>query len=446
MGTNMNTVSRIVIAGTHSGCGKTTVATGVMAALVARGVSVQPFKVGPDFIDPTHHTKICGRVSRNLDPFMMGDDGVRDTFLRATAGADIAVIEGVMGLYDGIDGTERSSTAHVATILDAPVILVVDAGGMSRSAQALIHGFSTYHPAMRIAGVIFNRIGSDRHRQMIESSLAVPAFGWISKNEQLAIKSRHLGLEMAHETSANTGSGAIISECCDLDAIKKTAQQVSPLRGVPPEIRNIPPIGKIGVAWDPAFCFYYQDNLDRLRAAGAELVFFSPRDDRLPDVQGLYIGGGYPELHLVELESSLCRSDIRRAADRGMPIYGECGGLMYLTEDVAADRSYRLCGALPATTVMTTKVQALGYVEGESVERKSFLQPGLSLIGHEFHYSKVSPQPDARYTFRLGRGRGIADGNDGLVSNNTIGTYTHAYFSDAFVKSFIDEIKRWKSI
>jgi cobyrinic acid a,c-diamide synthase len=434
---DMNPVPRIVIAGTHSGCGKTTVATGVMAALVAQGISVQPFKVGPDFIDPTHHTKICGCVSRNLDPFMMGDDGVRDTFLRATAGADIAVIEGVMGLYDGIDGTEQSSTAHVATILDAPVILVVDAGGMSRSVQALIHGFSTYHPTVRIAGVIFNRIGSDRHRQMIESSLSVPAFGWIPKNEQLAIKSRHLGLEMAHETPVKSGSGAIIRECCDLDAIRKIARQASPLGGVPPEIRNVPSKGKIGVAWDPAFCFYYQDNLDRLRAAGAELVFFSPCDDRLPDVQGLYIGGGYPELHLGELEFSPCRSDIRRAADRGMPIYGECGGLMYLTEEISADHSYRLCGALPATTVMTKKVQALGYVQGESIAGSSYLPQFLPILGHEFHYSKVSPHSDVRYAFRLSRGRGIADGNDGLVINNTIGTYTHAYFSDEFARCFV---------
>ncbi len=388
---------------------------------------------------------LSGRVSRNLDPFMMGDDGVQDTFLRATAGAGIAVIEGVMGLYDGVDGSERSSTAHVATILDAPVILVVDAGGMSRSAHALIHGFSTYHPTVHIAGVIFNRIGSDRHRQMIESFLSVPAFGWIPKNEQLAIKSRHLGLEMAHETPTNTGSGAIIRECCDLDAIRNAARQASPLSEISLENRNAPSKGKIGIAWDPAFCFYYEDNLDRFRLSGADLVFFSPLHDRLPDVQGLYIGGGYPELHLSQLESSPCRSDIRRAADRGMPIYGECGGLMYLTEEIAADHSYRLCGALPATTVMTKKVQALGYVKGESVEGESFFQPSISLIGHEFHYSNVSPQPDARYAFRLCRGRGIADGNDGLVSNNTIGAYTHAYFSNAFIKSFTDEMERWKS-
>jgi cobyrinic acid a,c-diamide synthase len=162
-------------------------------------------------------------------------------------------------------------------------------------------------------------------------------------------------------------------------------------------------------------------------------------------MQGLYIGGGYPELHLSELESSPCRSDIRRAADRGMPIYGECGGLMYLTGEIAADRTYRLCGALPATTVMTKKVQALGYVQGESVGGESFLPPCIPLIGHEFHYSEVLPQPDARYAFRLIRGRGITNGNDGLVSNNTTGTYTHAYFSDAFVKSLTEEIMRWKS-
>lgn len=441
----MTMIPRIVIAGTHSGCGKTTVTTGVMSALVARGLQVQPFKVGPDFIDPTHHTKICGRSSRNLDPFMMGEEGVHDTFLRATAGADIAVIEGVMGLYDGIDGSEWSSTAHVASILDAPVVLVVDAKGMSRSAQALIHGFSTFHPSLRIAGVIFNRIGSDRHRQMIGSSRSVPAFGWIPKKEQFTIKSRHLGLEMAYETGALPGLGTVISENCDIDALLKTARDVSPLSGKPCKFKSRAPFVKIGVAWDPAFCFYYPDNLDLMRSAGADLVFFSPLGDRLPDVQGLYIGGGYPELHLRGLGASRCRLDIRKAADAGMPIYGECGGLMYLTGEIISDQPYRLCGALPATTEMTKKVQALGYVQGESIKGTSFLKPRLPLFGHEFHYSKIIPQPDARYAFRLVRGKGIADGNDGLVNNNTIGTYTHAYFSGNFVKNFIDSTKKWGS-
>jgi len=433
----MNGIPRLVIAGTHSGCGKTTVATGVMAALVARGLKVQPFKVGPDFIDPTHHTKICGRTSRNLDPFMMGEDGVRDTFIRASKGADLAVIEGVMGLYDGIDGTGRSSTAHVAALLDAPIILVVDARGMSRSALALIHGFSTYQTDLWIAGVIFNRIGSNRHRQMIESSLTLPAFGWIPKKDRLAVKSRHLGLEMAHETGLMSEFAAVIDDYCDSSAIMSIARAASPLKDeiTPPAERKS--LVKIGIAWDAAFCFYYQDNIDQLRLAGAELVFFSPLSDRLPDVQGLYIGGGYPELHLETLSSSVCRTDIARAADAGMPVYGECGGLMYLTEEISADRTYRLCGLLPATTEMTTKVQALGYVQGQTVHALPCFPPGLSIRGHEFHYSRVIPASDAMYAFALQRGKGIENGQDGLVQNRVIGTFTHAYFSRDFARHFI---------
>jgi len=433
----LKTIPRIVIAGTHSGCGKTTVATGFMAALVARGLQVQPFKVGPDFIDPSHHTSICGRTSRNLDPFMMGEDGVRETFLWASAGADIAVIEGVMGLYDGIDGTERSSTAHVATILDAPVILVVDAKGMSRSAHALIHGFSTYNSRLSVAGVIFNRIGSERHRQMIGLPPAVPSLGWIPKNDQLLIKSRHLGLEMAHETGTKAEFRRIVNEHCDIGALTDIARRAPPLKTDFRKRTMHPPRVKIGIAWDEAFCFYYQDNLDRFRFSGAELVFFSPLHDRLPDVGGLYFGGGYPELHLFSLESSSCCTEIRNAADAGMPIYAECGGLMYLTEEIAADRTYRLCGVLPATTEMTKKIQALGYVQGQSIEGSSYLPPLLPILGHEFHYSTVSPHSDARYVFRLSRGRGIIGGNDGLSTNNTIGTYTHAYFSDEFAGSFV---------
>ena len=200
----MVSIPRIVIAGTHSGCGKTTVASGIMAALTQRGLKVQPFKVGPDFIDPSHHTRICGRISRNLDPFMMGDEGCLDSFIRATTGADIAVIEGVMGLYDGVDGTDRASTSHVARILNAPVVLVVDTKGMSRSVHALIEGYRRYDPSIAFSGVLFNRIGSTRHRSMIESSLTVPAFGFIPRKDDLAVGSRHLGLEMAHE-SGNMG-------------------------------------------------------------------------------------------------------------------------------------------------------------------------------------------------------------------------------------------------
>ena len=215
----MSGVPCIVIAGTHSGCGKTTIASGIMAALTTRGLKVQPFKVGPDFIDPSHHTRICGRPSRNLDPHMMGEQGCIDTFIRATAGADIAVIEGVMGVYDGLDGTDFASTAHVARLLNAPVILVVDIKGMSRSALALIRGYLDFDPTVSIAGVILNRVGSQRHRQMIEGSVSLPVLGWIPKREDITIESRHLGLKMAHETGSMKGLGSVIEEFCDLDAL-----------------------------------------------------------------------------------------------------------------------------------------------------------------------------------------------------------------------------------
>jgi len=429
---------RIVIAGTHSGCGKTTIASGIMGALVARHMTVQPFKVGPDFIDPSHHTQICARHSRNLDPFMMGEDGVLDTFTRACEGADIAVIEGVMGMYDGVDGSDLSSTAHVARLLQAPVILVVDAQGMSRSVHALIKGFLEFDPTITIAGVIVNKRGSDRHQRMIESGLSVPSFGWIPKREDIKMNSRHLGLLMAHEAGSMAGTGKVIEEYCDLDAIVRTAGLAPALHNQPAQSTCSPVRATIGVAMDPAFCFYYEDNLDRLRDCGANLAFFSPIADRLPEVDAVYLGGGYPELHLPELESSPCTRELKDAVDRGMPVYAECGGLIYLSRDIFAGKTYRMCGILPALSEMTTKIQALGYVRGESAGNGSFLSPVGQISGHEFHYSRVNPDRDARYAFRLSRGKGICDGNDGLVSANAIGTYTHVYFPEKFADLFID--------
>jgi len=429
---------RIVIAGTHSGCGKTTVAGGIMAALTARGLKVQPFKVGPDFIDPSHHTKICGRISRNLDPFMMGDEGCTDTFIRATGGADIAVIEGVMGIYDGVDGSDLASTAHVARILQAPAVLVVDARGMSRSVHALIDGYRRYDPTLVFAGVIFNRMGSPRHRSMIEPSLKIPAFGYIPRKDDLVIESRHLGLKMAHEAK-NTGAfGKIIEESCDLDALVAAARQAPPLeKRIPAGERTQQAGGKVGVALDEAFCFYYQDNLELLSRTGAKPVFFSPLRDRLPDVDAVYLGGGYPELHLAELESSPCTGDLRYAAEQGMPIYAECGGLMYLTREIHAGKTYRMCGVLPSAAEMTGRIQALGYVRGTGTGELSYMPSSLGISGHEFHYSRLDPDTDARYAIQLSRGKGIVAGKDGLVSANALGCYTHAYFTPAFAVNFV---------
>ena len=435
----MNPVPRIVIAGTHSGCGKTTIASGIMAALTRRGLKVQPFKVGPDFIDPSHHTRICGRASRNLDPFMMGENGCIDTFLRATQGADVAVIEGVMGMYDGIDGSDMASTAHVARILKAPVMLVVDAKGMSRSVHALINGYKNFDPTILFCGVIFNRIGSPRHRLMIEPSLTIPAFGFIPRKEELAVESRHLGLRMAHESGSMGEFGKIIEENCDLDALLAAAYQVPSLPNTnnihecKPQVRT-----KIGVAFDEAFCFYYPDNLDNFQKAGAELVFFSPLSGSLPVVDAVYLGGGYPELHLAALEASRCTHELKHAADSGMPIYAECGGLMYLTKEIRSDTTYRMCNILPACAEMTGRIQALGYVKGESIDGHPFLPSGQSVTGHEFHYSLLDPSYDAKYAFRLSRGKGIEDGKDGLISQNVVGCYTHAYFTTSFAEALVN--------
>ena len=435
-------IPRIVIAGTHSGCGKTMVATGLMGALKEKGLKVQPFKVGPDFIDPTYHSAICGRPSRNLDPFMMGDDGVINTFVRACDGADIAIIEGVMGMYDGLEGTDISSTANVARLLSAPVLLVVDVSSMSRSANALIKGFKDFDQSVEIAGVIFNRVGSPGHRRMIEDSLKVKSAGWIPGNDSLRVKSRHLGLRMADEVNDIKRFGGIIGEYADIDLILETSRNAEPLQDTGRHMAGGAPEITIGVAKDPAFCFYYQDNLDAL-SSGARLVFFSPMDDGMPQVDALYFGGGYPELYAGELERSTCRGEVKKAIDDGMPVYGECGGLMYLCRELSADKKYRLVDVLPADAEMTARIQALGYIKGESV-RDGIFGERIAVSGHEFHFSRLECDHDVNFSLRLSRGKGIMNGLDGLCEHQAIGAYTHSYFSTQFVQSFIEAAKKYK--
>jgi cobyrinic acid a,c-diamide synthase len=437
-GIDTTRIPRILIAGTHSGCGKTTVSRGIMQALIHRGHIVQPFKVGPDFIDPTYHTALCGRPSRNLDPFMMGEEGVMRTFRQVCSGADIAVIEGVMGMFDGLDGTDCASTAHVAKILQVPVVLVVDVKGMSRSAAAVVNGFSGFDPETGISAVILNRVGSPRHRDMIQRSMTKKVLGYIPRDDRATLESRHLGLKMAFEVPDHSGPGDLVRESCDLEEIEKTALSALPLPFIPPESVSPSAHARIGVARDEAFCFYYQDNLDLLSRSGAEIVFFSPLRDRMPDVDALYLGGGYPELYASGLSESACRKDIRNAAEDGVPVYAECGGLLYLSEDVSGDEVFKMAGVLPAHTFMTKKIQALGYSDGTWTGGPSYLPANGGVKGHEFHYSRMECHPDARFAMNLCRGRGIFDGNDGLFEYNTVGSYTHAYFSREFAHSFVD--------
>ena len=418
-----------------------------MAALCKK-YRVQPFKVGPDFIDPGHHTRICDRASRNLDSFIMGEKGIIETFRRASADADFSIIEGVMGLYDGLDSTEIASTAHVAKILDIPVLLVIDARGVSRSLAAVVKGFSEFDN-VNIQGIILNNVGSERHVKLVRDSLTsaginIPIIGALPKNKELSIPSRHLGLHMASENTINVKLlSDFIEKHIDMEAVNNIANAYTPpyveLKE-PEETFNV----RIGIAQDSAFCFYYQDSLDALKRQGADIVFFSPMSDDLPQVDGLYLGGGYPELYAKELEASRTREQIKKSADDGMPIYGECGALMYLNETLTTDRTYRMAGILGAGSRMTDKLQGLGYTEAQVVSYSPLARKGTIIRGHEFHYSVTECGRDARFAYRLRRGKGIIDGKDGLMEHNTLASYMHTHPAAVSFAEFLRLCRRYK--
>lgn len=435
-------IPAVLVAGTHSGVGKTTVVLGLMAALRRRGLAVQPFKVGPDFIDPSHHTAICGRPCRNLDTFMMGVEGVRRSFCSGAAGADVAVVEGVMGLYDGMGATEEASTAQVAKALNIPVLLVINVHGTSRSTAAMELGYTSFDPNVRIVGTILNQVGSERHLSILQESLKLPIFGALPRSSQVELKSRHLGLQMGFEMEHDLEAlASLVEDHANIDRILNLACE--PPCAAEMEETRVERV-RIGVAMDEAFCFYYHENLAELQRMGAELVPFSPMRDELPDVDGLYIGGGYPELYAAQLESGVARLQIKAASENDMPIYGECGGLMYLGQDLVCEEStHNMVGALPADTIMTKKLQALGYVEADVVRSNPVVALGKAVRGHEFHYSRMECYGDARFAYRLIRGRGIQNGWDGLVEHNTLGGYLHTHFYTYPVDRFIDSCKTY---
>jgi len=435
-------VPRIVIAGTSSNVGKTTVMVGLVRALRARGLRVAVFKCGPDYLDPTYHARAADAPCHNLDGWMMGREAVVATFARAARGADIALVEGVMGLFDGVSPTgDEGSTAEVAKWLQAPVLLVCDAGGMARSIAALARGFATFDTDLQLAGLICNRIGSRGHLDLLRKATggAPPVMGGLPKEEALAFPARHLGLHTADRGAVPdhvlAAWGERVIEWLDVDAILAVAR-AAPLLPEVPTPERIVGEGvrcRIGLAFDEAFHFYYDDNIRRLESLGAELVRFSPvRDSRLPDVDGLYFGGGYPEVHAEALsQNTSMLKDIAAFAAAQGPIYGECGGLMYLSSGIRTvdGKLHSMVGIVPGEAEMRDRLQALGYVEVETQDVTVLGPPGLRFRGHQFRYSDFRLQSDAECVYTVRRRRGGEVLREGYRIGNTLASYVHAHWA-----------------
>ncbi len=447
-------MNRFLISAAHKSSGKTMVSIGLCAALAARGHSVQPFKKGPDYIDPMWLSQAAGRACRNLDLYLMENDDIVATFARHAS--EVNLVEGNKGLYDGLALDGSNSNAALAKLLDLPVFLLIDARGMTRGIAPLILGYQAFDRDIRIAGVILNNLGGRRHeaklRQVIEHYTDVPVIGAIQHDERLSIIERHLGLMPSNESIAATAKikqiGEAIAEQVDLDKLLALSEK-APLE-IPHKAEVSPlPCGekvRIGIARDRAFGFYYADDLDALQAAGAELVPFDALNDaHLPDVDGLYIGGGFPEACAVELEANATlRNEIKQAIDGGLPAYAECGGLMYLSRGIEYEgRIYEMVGAIPGDVKMHAKPIGRGYVHLKEDEAHPWPRPeapARQIKAHEFHYSSLENlPPDTRFAYHVERGYGINGERDGLVVNNLLASYTHlrtigsCYWASRFV-------------
>lgn len=476
-------IPTLVVAGTASGVGKTTVVSGLLAALRRRGLVVQPFKCGPDYLDPTHHTRAAGRPCRNLDSWMLSDAQVVAAFHRACTGADLALVEGVMGLFDGSDyDGERASAAQIAKLLGAPVLLVLDISGAARSVAATALGYAQFDPALRVGGFVLNRAGSENHARgctrAIEAATKLPVLGWLQKQDSLRAPERHLGLVPAGDTLAEQQRLELLADAVerrfDLEAILKLAgtaktpdgppasggptasveqapNTISDARGrvgpcvrtasAPPASDNRPPSSAVrpilAVARDEAFCFYYPDNLDLLVEAGAQLAFFSPIRGEAPppEAAGVYVGGGYPELHAEAISANAGFRDALRALHtRGAPLFAECGGFMVLTEaliDLAGKR-WPMAGLVPGVARMTGKLVALGYRHATALTDNLLVPAGTTLRGHEFHYSTWDA-PDRVLAHAAWRLRGVRDDSPeqyaGYAERGLLASYLHLPFA-----------------
>ncbi|MBM7853777.1 cobyrinic acid a,c-diamide synthase [Desulfohalotomaculum tongense] len=448
----LQNVPRILIAAPQGRSGKTTITVGLVAALTARGVKVQPFKKGPDFIDPSWLTRVAGRTCRNLDAYLMDKEKIKASFATHSRGAHISIVEGAMGLFDGVDVEGSGSAAEIAKIIQAPVILVVNCTRMTRSVAAMVNGYKHFDPGINVAGVILNNVARSRHENMLRASIEkycdLPVLGAMPKGKQYTIPDRHLGLVPAGEDQLLHQAVERVAEAAekylDLDKIMAVAAQAPaldvettvpaalPAVKRPHEITGSSQRPLIGVLMDRSFTFYYPENLEALYGCGAELVAIDAINDAsLPGVDALFIGGGFPEVMAGELEKNASlRSEIKRRIEQGLPVYAECGGLMYLGRTINwQDKVYQMVGALPFDVELTQKPQGHGYMEVEVHRENPFFPVGSKIKGHEFHHSKVINLDKSKvyFAYRVKRGWGIDGCRDGLVYKNVMASYNHLH-------------------
>ncbi|MDE1727934.1 MAG: cobyrinate a,c-diamide synthase [Thaumarchaeota archaeon] len=449
-------IPRIVVAGATSGVGKTSITTAIIHGLKERGYSVQPFKVGPDFIDPSYLSAVSGKIARNLDSWMMGKNTVLENFVQNSQ-EDISIIEGVMGYYDGFSGKSSfASTYDVANITKSNVILVLDASKAARSVAATALGFKNFEKNSRICGIILNKIGSKKHETLCRDALkkvGLEVLGVIPRDNNLNLESRHLGLvpvlEKQYLDKKIKSIAKSLSGFIEVEKIIKLARNGPSLPKIPLR-KNEKIRTRIAVALDESFNFYYQDNLDELQRLGAELVFFSPvSDNKMPICDGIYIGGGFPEVkgNLLQKNKTMMRL-VKKYAEDGMPIYAECGGLMYLTKSIRyKSGKFTMVGLFDAVTVMEKRLK-LNYTSAKAGAKSPFSLQSKTVKGHEFHYSELDLLPkDSKFAYDMSIGIGIKDKKDGLTVHNTLASYMHVHFANSpiavnFVKSCISYSKK----
>ena len=440
MGVDKITVPRVVVAGLSGDSGKTFVTLGVLRALVRRGLPVAGFKKGPDFIDAAWIGRACGRPGRNLDTFLMDPSALGGALLKGVRGCRAALIEGNRGLFDGFDSAGSHSTAELAKQLRSPVVLVVNTTKTTRTVAALVAGCLALDPDLDLQGVILNRVGTRRQerviRQAVRDATGLEVLGAVPRIDETGLISRHLGLvtveEEDREAEVLDHLADLVEQSVDVDALLRIAAgagslEFSARRSAPsPASRRV----RVGVLKDRAFSFYYQENLEELEEAGAELVPISPLEaEELPDVDALYAGGGFPEVYARRLsENGSFRDSLRRRAEAGLPIWAECGGLMYLARHLSwGSETYPMSGVLPVDIEQMERPQGHGYVEGEVEGANPFLTPGMQLRGHEFHYSRFASNPELETVLRLRRGTGVGGGRDGLCYRSVLASYTHLH-------------------